>query len=395
MRAILIIVLVAVPATLILWVVTRMRRRAVTVRVLAPQVPPGETVFITGNQRELGRWNPSAVALERQEDGSWTKDIHLRRNSTVEFKITRGSWATEAADAHGRPTGNFQLTAEPLQTFSVAGWRDLTSPGAGGQSRPVDGTLKFHRNLSDGRVAPRHIVVWLPPGYQKDQRRRYPVLYMHDGQNLFDPATAFTGVDWQADVTAARLISEKRVRPFIIVGIYNCDQRLAEYSLSAAGEHYRAFIIATVKPLIDKTYRTLPDRLNTATMGSSMGGLVSFLLTWQHSEVFSAAACLSPSFIYEKNQVIKWLRKSPAPALPVRLYVDCGGEGGEKLLLKGCRKVLRVLRKKGIETGEDFQFHYFPDAGHSEWAWAKRLWRPLLFIYREPSHDSAGDTTAE
>ncbi|MCB0304264.1 MAG: hypothetical protein KDI38_10835, partial [Calditrichaeota bacterium] len=112
----------------------------------------------------------------------------------------------------------------------------------------------------------------------------------------------------------------------------------------------------------------------------SMGGLVSFLLVWQHSEVFSMAGCFSPSFIYQKNQAIKLIKQSDPPGLPVKLMMDCGGIGGERLLLRGCKRVLRLLRRKGLND-DALEFHHYPEARHSERDWAERLEKHLIFLY--------------
>src|SRR5262249_44323272 len=146
----------------------------------------------------------------------------------------------------------------------------------------------------------RRLIVWLPPGYNTRQQR-YPVLYMHDGQNLFDDATSFLG-EWHADETATMLIEQKRIEPIIIVGVENTGtSRLDEYTptegedrtgattrrAGGRGELYAQFLIQEVKPFIDANYRTLPDREHTAVAGSSLGGLISLYLGYQHGDVFS------------------------------------------------------------------------------------------------------------
>ncbi|RMH78969.1 MAG: histidine kinase, partial [Calditrichaeota bacterium] len=354
------------------------RKCHILIRVLPEEVPEGETLYITGNHRLLGNWNPSAVALRRQPDGSWSREFTFRRHTTVEFKVTRGSWQTEAADATGRPLDNYRLRVQRDDTITlkVPRWRDQVTNAPPPEER-IRGTVRFHRRMEGEGLLPRDVIVWLPPGYEEDARRRYPVLYMHDGQNLFDPQTAYTGVDWEVDETATRLIEEGKIEAIIIVGVYNTVDRVEEYSLSPKGERYRRFLIRQLKPFIDQTYRTRPEREHTATLGSSMGGLVSFLLGWYHAEVFSGVGCMSPSFIYRKGETIKALKSSLPPAQPIRLYMDCGGVGGERLLYRGCKRVRRILRQKGLVEGKDFLFYYDPEADHSEQAWGARLWRPL------------------
>ena len=161
----------------------------------------------------------------------------------------------------------------------------------------ITGHVDYYRSFySENLQNKRDIFVWLPPSYDNDRITEYPVLYMHDGQNIMDPKTSSMGEDWRVDETATRLIVSGRMKEIIIVGINYTDNRLEEYSDSETGRNYVKFLIEEVKPFVDKTYRTLPDAENSALMGSSMGGLISFLIVWHHTDVFTKAACLSNSF---------------------------------------------------------------------------------------------------
>src|SRR5690606_28646700 len=148
------------------------------------------------------------------------------------------------------------------------------------------GTVVYHRNLTADSLKPRDLIVWLPPGYEKTSKR-YPVLYMHDGQNVFDPATSSCGGDWRIDEIADSLIRSKQMDPAIIVGIYNCSDRMEEYVPGAKGRAYMDFVANTVKPLIDQYYRTRPGAKHTLTGGSSAGGILAFMLAWEYPHVFS------------------------------------------------------------------------------------------------------------
>ncbi len=362
------------------------KKHKVMIRVKPLELPEGEQIYIVGSHELLGSWQPGKVPLIPDPEGSgyWQRDFHFRKNAEIEFKFTRGNWETEAADANGHVLSNYHLlvSGDTTLEFEIPAWSDLardkareTAPGR------ITGAVQYHRNVSAPGLRPRDLIVWLPPGYEDSPQQRYPVIYMHDGQNVFDPVTSYTGVDWQADETATRLIREGKMREVLIVGIYNTQDRLEEYSASPLGRKYRQFIIRTVKPLIDATYRTLPDRENTATIGSSMGGLVSFLLVWFHAETFSMAGCLSPSFIFRKNQAIKRIKKSKPPRQKIRIYMDVGGIGGERLLHRGCKKVLRILRNKGFKIGKEVFFSYYRRARHSETDWAKRLEKHFLFMF--------------
>ncbi|HWD37455.1 MAG TPA: alpha/beta hydrolase-fold protein, partial [Fimbriimonas sp.] len=203
---------------------------------------------------------------------------------------------------------------------------------------------------------------------------RYPVLYMQDGENVFDPRTSFAGVDWQIDETADRLIREKKIPPLIVVGIYNTADRTSEYSPGGMSSLYMDFVVDKLKPFIDRTYRTKPDRKNTMVGGSSSGGIFSFMLVWEHPDVFSKAICMSPAFATPKGMrhsydYAKTVANSPTPPMPVYFYVDIGGIGLDSELRPGVDEMLTTLKQKHIK----FDFVSDPNARHSEADWAKRF----------------------
>ena len=351
-------------------------RMNVTFRVMADQIPAGERLFVVGNDAALGSWDPAAVALAPQEDGSWSRTVSLRKGRAVAYKITRGSWATEALDEQRRvpPNHSFKVGGASKVVVKVPAWRDQVAPASA-----VTGTLKFHASVGGPGIPPRMVTVWLPPGYDQEPDRHYPVLYMHDGQNCFDPARAAFGMEWRMDEEATRLIGEGRIEPLIIVGVdCNGEKRFEEYSDCERGQAYRDYLVTVVKPLIDGSYRTRPEREHTAVMGSSMGGCVSFLLIWEHPEVFSRAGCLSPAFF--KPELAR-VRAYKGERKPIRLYLDNGEVGLEKKLQKGIDRMLTLLPKKGFQEGRDYQWFLDPGAEHNENAWAARVWRPLEFMF--------------
>lgn len=245
---------------------------------------------------------------------------------------------------------------------------------------PEQGYTEYHRQISSSRIRhPRDVIVWLPPSYYKDHRKRYPVLYMHDGQNLMDPNTAFLGVDWRVDNAAAYLIRRKRMKEILIVGIYNTPDREQEYTGSIAGHNYVDFVIQELKPLIDTTYRTKTDAENTGVMGSSMGGLISFLFAWWHPEVFSRAGCMSNSFFWNDYQIFKEVSEYDRPKKRARFYLDVGSK--EVFLKTGYLRMIALLRKKGYRKGVDLQHYLVKGASHDEKSWGKRVWRPLTFLF--------------
>lgn len=348
----------------------------VTFRVQAEGVGAQERVYIVGNQPALGNWDPAAAPLDRQPDGVWMRTVEVPRGARLEYKLTRGSWATEALseDRRIQPNRRMEVTGPRSVGVSVPAWRDQVTPVSA-----VVGDLRLHPGIGGPGIAPRMVAVWLPPGYEQDGARRFPVLYMHDGQNCFDPARAAFGMEWRMDEEATRLLAEGGVAPFIIVAM-DCDgaRRSEEYGDTEQGAAYRSFVVDVVKPLIDATYRTLPDREHTAVMGSSMGGCVSFLLAWERPDVFGQAACLSPAFF---KPVLDRVRRHKGERKPIRVYMDNGGVGLERRLQKGCDRMLALLPKKGFRKDRDFQWFVDPAAEHNEDAWAARVWRPLVFMF--------------
>lgn len=239
----------------------------------------------------------------------------------------------------------------------------------------VEYVKDFHSALLNNK---RDIVVWLPIGYnpQKNPDKCYPVLYMQDGQNILDPKTAFVGKDWRVDETIMKLIKQKKIKEIIVVGIYNSPDRLDEYSWSEKGQNYLKFLVTELKPIIDSAYKTLADKDNTAIMGSSMGGLISFYAAFHYPEVFSMAGCLSSSFYYNHDKSIKTVEDYSGPKKHIRIYIDHGEDGN----IRG-QKMFVELSKKGYVIGQDIDYFYSPGAEHNEREWAKRLERPLIFFF--------------
>ncbi|MBT8380239.1 MAG: alpha/beta hydrolase [Ignavibacteria bacterium] len=244
-------------------------------------------------------------------------------------------------------------------------------------SEAVIGNVQYHReSYSHNLESKRDFFVWLPPGYNNSKDRQYPVLYMHDGQNLIDPKTAYAGKDWQVDETLTRLISEYKMKEIIVVGIYNSDDRLEEYSDSEKGKKYLKFLVEELKSFVDSNYRTLSDKQHTAIIGSSMGGLISFLAAWKHTEVFGMAGCMSSSFYYNDEKIFKTIDEYEGEKKHIKFYIDHGEDG----LLRG-QKMFCKLTQLGYIIGTDIDYFYAPGAEHNESEWAKRLERPLLYFF--------------
>jgi predicted alpha/beta superfamily hydrolase len=264
------------------------------------------------------------------------------------------------------------------------------APALADQPHSLTGDIRYHRAFHS-RFLPndRDIIVYLPPGYEADKAKRYPVLYLHDGQNLFDGATSFIpGQEWRADETAQALIEAGRIRPLIIVGIYNGgDSRIDNYTQAFSekfkkggkADLYGRLIVEELKPFIDSQYRTLPD--DTGLGGSSLGGLVSMYLGLKYPNVFTKLAVISPSVWWADRQVLKDV--AAAPKSPARIWLDIGtdeGKNGEETV-EEARMLRDALIAKGWVLGRDLAYFEDPGAQHNEAAWSKRFDRVLEFLY--------------
>ena len=230
----------------------------------------------------------------------------------------------------------------------------------------------------------RLIDVYLPPSYAEDGRRRFPVVYMHDGQNLSDPAIAFGGNTWQLDA-ALHALSRKGIEP-IVVGVHNTGSaRLSEYSPfrdprhgGGRGERYVRFLEDTLKPRIDAQYRARRDRESTFVAGSSMGGLISLYAFFRQASAFGGAAVMSPSIWFGARGILEFVEE--ARFASGRLYLDVGTDEGAGTL-RDARALARMLRAKGYGRGE---LKYVEATGHKhrENDWADRLPDALDFLLR-------------
>jgi predicted alpha/beta superfamily hydrolase len=245
----------------------------------------------------------------------------------------------------------------------------------------------FYSKLLDNK---RTLTVYLPPGYERDAPRRYPVLYMQDGQVLFDASAC--GQEWHVDETAERLIAEGRIEPIIIVGIQSTMARINEYTpwrserekRGGKGGLYARFLIEEVKPFIDKTYRTMPGREHTAVAGSSLGAFISFYIATSFPEQFSMVGVLSPAGVRWADR--RWLQETDIAVLRrLRVWIDEGtGEwepDAQQSVLAETRAFAKRCEDAGLTPGKDYIYKEFSNGKHEEAAWAARLDQVLLFFF--------------
>jgi hypothetical protein len=301
-----------------------------------------------------------------------------------------------------------------LRAFLLALLLILSVPAT---ARVVAGTLVDLGTVQSKYSDPRRVTVWLPSSY-KPGGTRHAVLYMHDGQNLFDPETGYGGMEWKIDEVLDRLIRERKVRPTIVVGIWNTPKRLREYVPSKAFAHlppqymdrvrglyggdplsdgYLKFIVDELKPAIDKRFHVKTDRANTAIMGSSMGALISLYAIDEYPKIFGAAGMMSthwPLFLpteghksisdEEYEVVSSAFERYLRPALPDpkthRLYFDHGSETLDATYARYQARIDAVVARRGYRRDANWISRNYPGQAHNEVSWASRVEIPLEFL---------------
>jgi predicted alpha/beta superfamily hydrolase len=236
--------------------------------------------------------------------------------------------------------------------------------------------------------ADRDISVYLPEAYRAEPRRRFPVFYLHDGQNLFDGRTSYVADrTWRAHTTADALTREGLIEPLILVGIANTGLgRMADYTPTrdprlggGEGGRYGRLLVEDLKPLIDRRFRTLPTPENTALGGSSLGGLISLALGLDYPNIFGKLAVMSPSIWWDNRSVLS-LVNEPGPKPPLKIWLDMGAAEGLRHL-RDADLLHRRLVLRGWKDGIDLQYLRVPGAVHDEDAWAARFDQVLRFLF--------------
>ena len=352
----------------------------ITIEVTAENLTEFQKIFITGNDDQLGNWQPDSVELGKVEKSKWVKTFSFPRGKKLEFKITRGDWGTEALNVDGTTPPNYTLEVfnDTVINIKVGLWADQIERKTEGQ---ITGKVEYYKKFEGVGIKPRDIIVWLPPGYETDVNKFYPVLYMHDGQNIIDPETSTFQFDWQLDENADTLIRYGYIEPIIIVGIYNTPDRDYEYDEVDRGQDYVNFIIDSLKPFIDNHYRTKQDRKNTANGGASLGGLISFILVWEHSDIFSKAFCFSPAFKIDNYDFVDNVISFKGKKKDIEVYINNGDNELDSQLQPGVDQMLNALIDQGYKKNRDFYFFKAKNSQHGERDWSINLWRSLIFLF--------------
>lgn len=363
-----------------------------------PDNTPDEAIYLACDRNG---WRPDEPAMRLARDGvtSVVRVAGVRAGEQILCKFTRGSWATVERTDRGDELTNRAITfdpAHPTVALYVERWADRAAPSStrSGSIRSL-GPVQIPQL---GRT--REAWVYLPPGYEGGAER-YPVLYLYDGQNVFDARTAAFGREWAVDEALEALFYERRLGGVIAVAVANGEaERPCEYNVfasdphpgcasgAALGDGLNAFYAEVLKPRIDREFRSDPDRLRTAIMGSSMGGSMATRLGWQRSAVFSRVAALSPSYQNRASAsaAMPDFVRATRPQTPFRFHQDMGSaeqirEIGATTLIANMNAVRDAARAGGL--GDEAQRAVVVDgAVHNEDAWAARARSAIAWLFQ-------------
>ena len=345
--------------------------------------PAGSTLYLAGTPNN---WNPGDpdFTLEETPEGNYSITLNPAPG-VVEFKFTRGSWATVEGNANGGFLPNRQLNyAGGAQTveLSILSWEDLggTNPSTAAPNVSVLSPNFYMPQLDRNR----RIWVYLPPDYDSNPAKHYPVLYMHDAQNLFDQQTSFAG-EWEVDESLNELF-DAGDPGIIVIGIENGgSERINELTPwshpvygGGQGDLYVQFIVETLKPYVDANLRTLPEPEHTGIMGSSLGGLISMYAAVEYQHVFGRAGVLSPSFWFSSNAYSHV--SSTGKNEPMRFYL-LGGEQESGTMVPNLQQMYQTLLQVGFDAEEELRLLTHPDGQHSEWYWRREFPAAYLWLF--------------
>ena len=369
---------------LLLFTSTAFAQLTLQVTGVPANTPAGATLYVAG---DFNTWNPgaSAYALTNLGNGQYSITLPTTLRGAISFKFTRGTWPNNEATANGGqlPNRTFTIPATGAVTYTttIAAWADLTSqPSTASPSVSIMSTAFQMPELN----RTRRIWLYLPPDYATSTKT-YPVLYMHDGQNLFDATTSFSG-EWGVDETLDQL-HRQGYWGCIVVGIDNGGgQRLNEYTPypnaqigGGQGTAYVNFIANTLKPYIDNNYRTRPDRLNTGIMGSSLGGLISLYAALYKPDVFGRAGVFSPS-LWFSQRIYSLARTTPLSQPNPRMHLMSGGRESQGQLRDHFR-MADTLALAGYALGTEVDTATHADGEHKEWFWRREFASAYRYLF--------------
>ncbi|GAB2477426.1 phosphonate ABC transporter ATP-binding protein [Hymenobacter qilianensis] len=348
--------------------------------------PADAVLYVAGS---FNNWNPKNAphALTKNSDGSYQLVLPPSLDN-FEYKFTRGSWETVETDAANKAIDNRRYSAATGKTVTheIKNWQDL----AGGAPVKQHTLTPNVTVLADSFAIPqlnrkRRVWVYLPNDYATS-RRRYPVLYLHDGQNVFDEFTGFSG-EWGVDETLRQLQLAGQDTGCIVVAVdHGGDTRLDELSPwrnakygGGQGDAYLNFMVQTLKPYIDAKYRTLKNRQHTGIAGSSMGGLISLYAGLKYPRVFSKIGVFSPALWFAQDSILAYVSRAKVRQ-PMQFYLVAGEQESETMvpLMAAMRD---SLRKAGVKPTA-ISYRAVADGKHAEWFWRREFPAAYQWLYK-------------
>ena len=370
------------------------RRRKIELRVTTPNYIPGP-FYICGNLKQIGEWSNHLKLTPYAED-EYHIEIHLTQDEikNLEFKFTCGNFESVEVDNNFQNIPNRHLGQINSKQRTI---KCQIQNIKGFQHQPLKTSHQACQNLGDFYSEKlgnsRNLTIVYPPSYNLNSNKKYPILYLHDGNNMFDSSTSYGGVEWAFDKVAWQLMESELIDEIILVGISNTADREAEYTPTTVrgkgglGPKYLDCLVDEIIPFIEDK---LPiDKQSRGLLGSSYGGLITLLAAKYKPNIFSKYGIISPSLYWDKE----WMIRNFDPCLlkNSRTWMDIGSrEFGAPNKVGGRDYVARVhtLDKKiKSENNLDYAFYEDPDAVHNEMSWNRRSHLPLLFLYGKQSQN--------
>ncbi len=352
--------------------------------------PPGDNIYFAGN---LNGWDPGDPGFMLEENSNGHPEIIIEGSGSIEFKFTRGSWDTVEGNENGGflPNRTFNFGSTDTLELTILSWEDQGGTNHTAAENVTVMDEDFYMPQFDRY---RRIWLYLPPNYDSVEDH-FPVLYMHDGQNLFDAATSFAG-EWEVDETLNQMYEEGKIVP-IVVGIDNGGvDRIDEYTPwpnqqygGGDGDLYAQFIVETLKPYIDENYRTITDRVQTGVMGSSLGGLISHYIAIKYQDVFGLSGIFSPSYWF--NDSIYDFTYATGKQHEMRLYI-MGGTAESPTLVQEMEMMVDTLDAIGIGGDDYVKLKAVPGGQHNEQLWREEFGEAYEWLFLESPNNISKHT---
>lgn len=353
-------------------------------QILPPVDRSGDPVHITGNVPALGLWQPEQGLRLEWRPPFHTGEIEAETGAHLEYKIVRSSWETEAVDAYGHVPENsrHEVWLDATLRHTVADWKDRFS-----------GRLTRESVTSQALAGSRDLLVWLPHNYVTEPDRRFPVIVLHDGANVFDPQTSpLSHVDWAADEWVNRLTREGVLSGAVVVGVCHPEgfsdenETLRDFDLSPelGGAAYAEFVARELPAHLDSRYRTLAKPGARILGGADLGAWNTVFTAVHHPGIYGRFVGLSAPLGDPEapDGVLHTLQESPSLPDGTRLYFDHGTDGMDAGSAARHDELRTLLQEKGGRDGRDFQVVQVTAGSHNELSWRQRFGDALRFLVR-------------